>query len=172
MAPKVCRCKKFTSSDGSISIRKTGGCICDFTVVGGSKLARMPVTFERLADEGDTNQNIDCLSVDDLAPFKPDSITIHVGRTTNPTQVGSFGQAILADGNSVTEQGMMYAFADTVARSYIGLVAYVFVAGGGQWVGTLVNSGLATRLRISWVGHPVFGGLNITGSIIIHGVKV
>lgn len=144
----------------------------DATAPAPNKLARMEFTFDRTAAVADGDQDITCVSADDGASFIPTALTLHAGRTGNTTQIGSFGQAILVNGNSVTEQGMLYCFGDTVARSYIGITAYLFVSGGGQWVGTLANSGTTTKVRIGWVKHPVNGGLDITCSIIIHGVKV
>lgn len=151
-------------------------CIVGFPRGGSSgpanKIARMEQTFTKLDDDTPGPQVITCLSADDNAPFLPKSLTLHLGRTANITQVGSFGEGILSDGNTVLEQGMLYAFADTVARSYIGLIGYVFVTAVGFWQATLVNSGSVDKIQIDWLDHPTFGGLAITGSVIIHGVKI
>lgn len=150
-------------------------CIVGFPRGGSgpaNKIARMEQTFTKLDDDAPGPQVITCISADDNAPFLPKSLTLLLGRTTNITQVGSFGQAILADGNSVTEQGLMYTFADTTARVYIGLIGYVFVSAVGYWLATLVNSGSVDKIQIDWLDHPTFGGLAITGSVIIHGVKI
>lgn len=167
-----------TSDDDSVTIVKTpGGPCCDSydlsaAAASPNLLARMEQTFTRLDDDVAGTQTITCISADDNAPFRPKSLTLHLGRTGNITQVGSFGQAILTDGDTVLEQGIMYAFADTTSRSYIGLIGYAFVTAVGTWQATLINSGSVDKVKLDWVDHPTFGGLGITCSIIIHGVKI
>lgn len=167
-----------TSDDESVTIVESDDGRCckkvDLSVAAAAPnlLARMEATLTKLDDDTPGPQVITCISADDNAPFLPKSLTLHLGRTANITQVGSFGQAILTDGNTVLEQGMLYAFADTTARSYIGLIGYVFVSAVGTWQATLVNSGSVDKIQIDWLDHPTFGGLAITGSVIIHGVKI
>lgn len=148
-------CKRLQSSDESITITKTNGCVCDLSVnfppAGGAMGMSYPI--DRAAAAGDGNEDIPCVDDCTQLPFVPKFAVLTIWSTEDGAfafRRTSKGDGILTDGTAPLRQAFM--FQNPVAgggNAGDGLIGQVTGLAGSYQV-NLGASPAATTLRLVW----------------------
>lgn len=157
--------RKITSLDETVVVTRPP---CSSTVdlsvppaVGG--LLSMTKVTQRTVAQGDGDEDIPCIDEATGTPFRPRYVHIIAG-TLGQLQ-GSSGMGKLTDGNNVIVPGYCIC-GEPNTRLVLFRPDFIIFASSGAagFVGTLVNSGVATTLRINW--FALFGVGEVVDAIV------